>query len=106
MSSSDNNKSVANRLEIRFFAQLKKFADEKGWPFPYYFELDNECSAVELAQLLGLPLEEIEGVFINGRGKPLDKGWVKPGDRVGFIPYGIPGPYRVHFGFFRQKAKK
>ena len=104
MISSDNDK--ANKVEIRFFAQLKKYADQKSWPSPYFSELDKECSAIQLAEVLGLPLEQVEGVFVNGRGSPLDKGWVKPGDRVGFIPYGIPGPYRVHFGYFTQKAKK
>lgn len=106
MDSTDIGNPGTNKLEIRFFAQLKAVAEQKGWPFPCFFELDRECSAIELAELMGIPTEEIEGVFVNGIGRPLDKGWIKPGDRVGFIPYGIPGPYRVHFGYFRQKAKK
>ena len=105
MDSSDNDSSGTNKLEVRFFGPLKTLAEQKGWPFPCFIELDKECSAAELAEIMGIPTEQIEGVFVNGIGKPLDKGWIKPGDRVGFIPYGIPGPYRVHFGFFKQKAK-
>jgi len=92
--------------EIRFFGELKSIAEEKGLSFPCYYDLEEECSAIELAEMMDMPTKHIEGVFVNGIGKPLDKGLVKPGDRVGFVPYGIPGPYRVLFGFFRQKANK
>lgn len=93
-------------VEIRFFGQLKILADKRGWPFPYILALERECSARELAELLDVPIDEIEGVFVNGMGQPLDKGWVKPGDRVGFIPYGIPGPYRVLLGYYQSKKNK
>lgn len=106
MDSPDNGRTGTNKLEIRFFGQLMTIAEQKGWSFPCFYELERECSALELVERMGIPADLIEGVFVNGLGKPLDKGWIKPGDRVGFIPYGIPGPYRVHFGFFREKAKK
>lgn len=100
----NNGESELNKVEIRFFGQLKTLADEKGLSFPYFFELNKECSARNLAELLGVPTNEIEAVFINGVAKPIDEGWVKPGDRVGFIPYGVPGPYRVLLGF--KKTEK
>lgn len=106
MDSFSENNSKPPKLEIRFFGQLKALAEQKGWPFPCYYELSGACTAIELAQRMDIPMDQIEGVFINGIGKPLDKGWVKPGDRVGFVPYGIPGPYRVHLGFYRRKALK
>lgn len=97
------NNSETKEVEIRLFGQLKHLADEKGWPFPYIFELSQECSAIELAKLIGIPTDEIEAVFIDGVAKPIDEGWVKPGNRVGFIPYGIPGPYRVLLGYRKTK---
>ncbi len=93
-------------VEIRYFGQLKQIAEEKGWSFPCFYELPKECSAIELAEQMNVPTEQIEGVFVNGIASPLDKGRVKPGDRVGFVPYGIPGPYRVLLGFRREKAQK
>lgn len=94
-----------NAVEIRLFGLLKKLADERGWPFPYYFELNEECSARELAELLDIPADQIEGVIVNGTAKPLDEGRIKPGSRVGFVPYGIPGPYRVLLGYKKIKKK-
>lgn len=106
MDSPGNSELGTNKVEIRFFGKLRVFADQKGWSFPCYYELNRECSAFELAELMGVPTDQVEGVFVNGIGKPFDKGWVKPGDRVGFIPYGIPGPYRVLLGFYKKVENK
>lgn len=98
-----NLENSTNNIEVRFFGQLKAMADQKGWDFPYIFELENECSAEELLALMDFPCEEIEAVFVEGLAKPLDEGWIKPGNRVGFIPYGVPGPYRVLLGIKKIK---
>ncbi|MHB9093191.1 MAG: MoaD/ThiS family protein [Eubacteriales bacterium] len=95
------NSENQNLVEVRAFNFLKKVFDERQWSFPYFYELGEECTASELAKMMDLPLEKIEAVFINGCAKPLAEGWVKPGDRVAFVPYGTPGPYRVLLGFFR-----
>lgn len=102
MNNSGKSNSEANMVEVRCFGSLKKYSDEKGWTFPYFYELERECSASELAQQIGIPIEEIEGVFINGIAYPLSKGSVKPGERVGFIPFGVPGPYRVMLGIKKE----
>lgn len=86
------------QVEIRFFGQLKAIADEKGWSFPYFFALDKPCSAIELAEQMGFPTDQIEAVFVDGVAKPLAEGWINPGNRVGYIPYGVPGPYRILLG--------
>lgn len=88
-------------MEIRFFGDLHESAAEKGWPNPLVVELDEECSAAELAESVGLPLDDIEGVFVDGKASPIGEGRVRPGNRVGFIPYGIPGPYRLLLGIRR-----
>jgi len=95
----DNMNSNKNKIvEIRAFNFLKTIFDERGWSFPYYLELKQECSAKELAEMLDLPLDRIEAVFINGIAMQPEKGRVKPGDRVAFLPPGTPGPYRVLLG--------
>jgi hypothetical protein len=88
-------------VEVRAFGQLKKVFDQRGWDFPSYYPLQAECSALELAGNMELPLEEIEAVFVNGVASPIDQAMVTPGDRVGFIPLGIPGPYRVMLGMVK-----
>ncbi|MCK8824801.1 hypothetical protein [Fuchsiella alkaliacetigena] len=95
----------AKQVEVRVFSYLKKVFDKRGWPSPVYFELEIACSAVELAQLMDLPLDELEGVFINGKAKPLDEGWVEAGDRIAFTPPGVPGPYRYILGLKRTSEE-
>lgn len=89
-------------VEVRCFGSLKKYTKEKGFEFPYLLKLEKECTASELAEMIGLPLHEIEGIFINGIAQPLSEGHVKQGDRVGFIPYGVPGPYRIMLGLKKE----
>ncbi|MFZ5944607.1 MAG: MoaD/ThiS family protein [Bacillota bacterium] len=89
------------RVEVRCFSFLKKICDEREWTFPYYYPLEKECSAIELANLLDLPLNLIEAVFINGLAVSIQDGKIKPGDRVAFVPPGTPGPYRALLGMVK-----
>ncbi|MGI6227164.1 MAG: MoaD/ThiS family protein [Peptococcales bacterium] len=91
-------------VEIRCFSFLKKLCDERNLPFPFYYELDGQCTAEELARKVDLPLEKIEAVFINGSAYPIDAGVINPGDRVAFIPPGTPGPYRALLGMVKIKG--
>ncbi len=92
----------SDSVEVRAFGQLKKFFKERGWPFPVYYRLGKECTALDLAQNLDLPADKIEAVFINGRVYSLQEGTVKAGDRIAFIPPGTPGPYRVMLGIAQK----
>jgi len=59
--------------------------------------------AEDIALDLDLPLDKIEGVFVNHKVYNLDI-TVKPGDRVAFVPTGVPGPHRFMLGI--QNAGK
>ncbi len=56
-------------------------------------------TARELASSLGLPLERIDGEFINHRSADMDT-VVYPGDRVAFVPLGTPASHPAFFGPF------
>jgi len=56
-------------------------------------------SGSELASILGLPAEKIEGIFINRVVRPISD-IVRPGDRVAFVPYDTPGPHRFFLGLY------
>jgi hypothetical protein len=59
------------------------------------------CAACDLARKLDLPLEKIEAVFVNHKAYGLDHP-IQAGDRVAFVPTGIPGPHRVLLGIHRD----
>jgi hypothetical protein len=50
-------------------------------------------TGLDLAHELDLPLDKIEGVFINNFVRSLDA-LIYPGDKVAFISTGVPGPHR------------
>ena len=60
-------------------------------------------TGLELAQELELPLEKVEAIFVNHLVYPLDHR-IQPGDRVAFIPTGVPGPYRLLIGIASGKS--
>ncbi|EEG76354.1 pyruvate kinase [Dethiobacter alkaliphilus] len=97
--------SEMQAVEIRCFGKLRRVHDERQWPVPYYYTIKKECSAAELVQMLNLSEEEVEAVFINGNVTALEKGRIKPGDRVGIIPFGTPGAVRLLLGI-KQPQKE
>jgi len=92
----------AKTVEVRGFGKLKKIFNDRGWSFPIYFKLEEECSAIELAKQMDLPLEQIESVIINGQATSLRNGEVEFGDRIAFVPPGTPGPYRAILGMVEK----
>lgn len=83
---------------VRMFGCLHTIRKERGLESIQEIALPPEGRRAEdIALDLGLPLERIEGVFVNNLVFDLDK-IVMPGDRVAFIPTGIPGPHRFMLG--------
>lgn len=95
----------SDKVEVRAFASLKQVFADRGWPFPYFVHLDGECTALALVEKLDLPLNKIEAVFVNGLSDSLSA-TVRPGDRVGFVPYGTPGVARFLLGIRRETEKE
>ena len=90
-------------VEVRVFGALRKHLDRRN--IPYFLKKQITPAAltpIDIARELDLPPGEIEGVFVNG--KICDIGMLlSPGDRVAFLPYGTPGPYRVFLGIVRKE---
>jgi len=61
--------------------------------------------ARDIAHELDLPLDKIEGVFVNAIVYDIDH-LVLPGDRVAFVPTGVPGPHRFMLGVHRAGQGK
>lgn len=87
--------------EVRMFGCLHTIRKERGLPSTAEISLPAEGRmAEEIAQELDLPLNKIEGVFVNHLVYNLDK-VVLPGDKVAFVPTGVPGPHRFMLGIHR-----
>lgn len=93
-------------IEVRVFGKLRRYMDDRGLPYALGSSTGPDGStAYALAIDLGIPPEEIEAVFRNGRVQNIyDR--VLPGDRVAFLPYGTPGPYRAFLGIWRENRKR
>lgn len=85
-------------VTVRMIAFLDTFRKERGLPTTVEMSVDEPgVSARDLAGELGLPLDSIEGVFLNHRGHGLDV-TVRGGDRVAFVPRGTPASHPAFFG--------
>ena len=91
---------------ILIFGFLRRHMDKQGLPYAVEKEIAPEGEvALDIAEEIGLPPNEIEAVFVNGRVINIHDR-IFAGDRVAFSPYGTPGPYRVFLGMARENAKR
>lgn len=90
-------------VTVRMIAMLDAVRRERGLPTTVQFVVPPAGStALEIAQELELPIDRIEGVFLNYRGAGLDA-HVAPGDRVAFVPRGTPASHPAFFGSFETR---
>lgn len=90
--------SVCSTSTIRMFGALHTIRKERGEASTAEVNIPADGRlAREIAQELDLPLDKIEGVFVNAVVYDLDHR-IFPGDRVAFIPTGVPGPHRFMLG--------
>ena len=92
-------------VTVRMIAMLDGYRRERGLPTTLSLDLPTEpCTAEEIAHRLDLPLDLIDGVFLNYRGAGLDV-VVRPGDRVAFVPLGTPASHPAFFGPFITRGE-
>lgn len=87
-------------VTVRIFGSLRPYRDARGLPYLDTVEVPGSgLTGDELAERLELPVDKIEGMFVNHTVMPLTR-LVRPGDRVAFVPYDTPGPHRVFLGLY------
>ena len=86
-------------IEVRGFGKLYALFKERGWDNPFFFERETLLSAEDLRKKLEIAAENVEVVFINRTIKPLQT-LLKNGDRVAFVPPGVPTIHRFNLGFY------
>ena len=90
-----------NEVEVRGFGKLYFLFKERGWSNPFNFELNETLTAAGLRDRLNIAAEDVEVAFINRVVRPLSTR-LKPGDRVAFVPPGVPTIHRFNLGFYES----
>lgn len=76
---------------VRLFGALHGIRKNRGLSSVVEMDIPTEgCVATAIIDRLDLPVEKVEAVFINNKLHSLDH-HVYPGDRVAFVPTGVPG---------------
>lgn len=87
-------------VTVRLFGALHTLRRERGLPTMLEVTVPaGGMTGAELAAMLDMPLDLIEGVFCNRTVYPL-RHRIVPGDRVAFVPKGTPGPHRFFLGLY------
>ena len=93
-------------ITLNAFSFLQKKLKAQGRPYANVsMDVADGTTAVDLLTMMGLEPEDVEAVFVNGRVVSFDT-IIKDGDRVGLVPPGTPGPYRVMLGIVQRGNKK
>ncbi len=90
------------KIEVRGFGKLQLLFSERGWENPFTYEAEETLTAESLCEKLDLPAGDVEAVFINRTIKPFSTR-LSDGDRVSFVPPGIPSIHRFNLGFYEAK---
>ena len=102
--SEDDGQSI--QITFNAFSFLQKKLKKNG--FDYYKvtqKIPLGTTIENLLVILKLLPEDVEGVFLNGLIKPFDT-VIQDGDRLGLLPPGTPGPYRVMLGIVQKGKQK
>jgi len=92
-------------VTVHMIAMLDGYRRDRGLPTTLSLELPAvPCTAEDIARRLDLPLDRIEGIFLNHRSAGLDA-VVRPGDRVAFVPLGTPASHPAFFGAFITRGE-
>ncbi|MDO8879570.1 MAG: MoaD/ThiS family protein [Coriobacteriia bacterium] len=89
---------TTTQASVRMLAFLHAYRRDRGLPASVAVTVPAEgFTAAALAESLELPLDRIEGLFLNARLVGLEA-IVHPGDRVAFLPHGTPATHPAFFG--------
>ena len=90
----------SSAVTVRMFGFLHSARKAAGLPSTVEVHVPEDgITARHIGVDLGLDLDIIEGVFVNGTVYDLGH-VVVPADRIAFVPYGTPGPHRFSLGLY------
>lgn len=90
-------------ITLNAFSFLQKKLRQNGFAcYNVPLKLPPKSTPTDLIAHLGLLPADVEGVFVNGRIQAFDTE-IREGDRIGLLPPGTPGPYRVMLGIVQKR---
>ncbi|MFO7951525.1 MAG: MoaD/ThiS family protein [Bacillota bacterium] len=92
-------------IEVHAYGKLFFLFKERNWPNPLFIETGASLTAVELRDKLAILPEDVEAVFVNRQVKPFST-TLQDGDRVAFVPPGVPSIHRFNLGFYAAKEEE
>ncbi|MBF0258919.1 MAG: MoaD/ThiS family protein [Desulfamplus sp.] len=93
------------KITLNAFSFLQKKLTDNGFSFyNVEMEIPEKSTVNDLLAILKLAREDVEGVFVNGSIASFNAK-LSMGDRVGLLPPGTPGPYRVMLGIVKKNRK-
>ncbi len=92
-------------IEVRGFGKLYFLFKERGWDNPRNVPFLRPLKAKELRDEMDIAAADVEAVFINRLIRPLSTP-LQDGDRVAFVPPGIPSIHRFNLGFYGVKEEE
>lgn len=96
--------STTTPATVKMIAMLHGWCTAHGVATNQQVKVPEEgITARALAVSLTLPVDMIDGVFLDHRGAGLDA-VVRPGSRVAFVPHGTPASHPAFFGEFRTRT--
>ena len=73
------------QVEVRLFSGLEKLVSGARYGQPLYIDISSGMTVGELLNRLGIPLNKIFSVILNGRHAEQNQ-VLQPGDRVALFP--------------------
>ncbi len=93
-----------SEVVVNAFSFLQKKLAARGEEYSNIrFALRQGMRVADVIAELGFERHEVEGAFVNGSIHSLET-VLRPGDRVGLVPPGTPGPYRYLLGIAGGEA--
>lgn len=93
-------------LLFNAFSSLQEKLKAKNRPYANVsIEVAEGTTVGDLVRGVGLELDDVEAVFINGHVESIGA-FLHHGDRVAVVPPGTPGPYRVLLGMVQGRKKR
>ena len=87
-------------VTVKMFGTLHSLRRSRGLPSEAKVSVPPEgLKAHAIAEMLDLPLDTIEGVFLDHKIQGLNL-LVAPGASISFVPKGTPGPHRFTLGIY------